>query len=385
MSLDNISIYVHWPFCASKCPYCSFNSYVSKNIDSDKWILAYSTELKRYKDLLNGKNLQSVFFGGGTPSLAEPRIIGSFLDSLTNYVNFNKNVEITLEANPSTADLNNMFDFRLAGINRVSLGVQSFNDNSLSLLGRNHDVEQAVKMIEIVSDIFENYSFDLIYALPDQEMVEWLADLSMAMNFVAGHLSLYQLSFDSGTKFYKEMLLGRMKPKMDEQSAVMYYTTKCFLESKGFEHYEVSNYSRYGMKCVHNLNYWTYGEYLGIGPGAAGRIKKNGNVYSTLSISSPSKWLDAACCINNNNHTVSSALSIKERAIEFVAMNMRINSGFNFQDFNIKVGGKIDDFVNMPRLELLQSTNFINFDGCAISVAENSRLLTDYITEYIII
>lgn len=380
-SSDMLSIYVHWPFCIKKCPYCSFNSHVYNVLDFsiDEWIKAYCAEIEHFVPFISGKKVSTVFFGGGTPSIASPELICRILEKLAQHASICSTAEISLEANPSSVEIDKMVGFRNAGINRISLGVQSFSNKNLQFLGRLHDAQQAISAINIIAKTFDNYSLDLIYALPGQSMDEWLEDLTRAINLAQGHLSLYQLSIDEGTKFHQRMLQGEIVPSESDHSAEMYYTTKQILEQHGFEHYEVSNFARYGMQCAHNNNYWSYGSYLGIGPGAHSRITdSNNSTYAIKMICSPMQWKKAifelGCGIESK-----SILSSRERAVEFMAMNMRTNRGIDLWRFSSVAGSTIACFVNYSKLQLFLRTGYINYNNRSLVVAEDHRLVTDHI------
>lgn len=378
-----LSIYIHWPFCIKKCPYCSFNSHVSNDINFDLWINAYIKEIDYYSSLIKNKKIISIFFGGGTPTTSSPELVEKIINRISKYGKISNETEITLEANPSSSDIANINEFKKNGVNRISLGVQSFNDDSLTFLGRTHNANQALKVIDVIATLFENYSFDLIYALPQQEVNEWTTELKEALRFVKNHISLYQLSVDKGTKFYRDFSLGVFKEKNEESCFEMYYKTKEILEDNGFDHYEVSNYCRFDKKCIHNMNYWLYGHYLGIGPGACSRMFWNDNLYDIRMISDPDKWIQSSSG-DNGRVQFCKSLSQEEQAIELIAMNMRTNRGVVFSDFLKKIGKDIDFFINKKKLFFLKKNGFINCNDNSMSITEINRLITDHIIKLLL-
>ena len=288
---DHISVYIHWPFCKSKCPYCDFNSHVRDQISSEAWESAYLKELDYYTDILKGKRIKSIFFGGGTPSLAEPKIFDSILSKLSKVAQLEANTEITLEANPTSVEADRFKAFSKLGINRVSIGIQSLNEANLRFLGREHSVKEALHAVELANKNFPRYSFDLIYTLPNQRIEDWFIDLEQALSIAGGHLSLYQLTIEKGTQFYKDFKAQTFIMPDDDLSAEFYTKTTEYVASKGYTRYEVSNYAVSGNECVHNITYWKYENFIGIGPGAHGRYQKDGDTFATVKIHSPEQWL----------------------------------------------------------------------------------------------
>lgn len=291
---NNMGIYVHWPFCQSKCPYCDFNSHKIQDIDEEMWLSAYIKELERFKDILEQNIITSIFFGGGTPSLAPVSIIEAIISYITKNYKIDSNIEITLEANPNSVEVAKFKAFKDAGVNRVSLGIQSLNSKDLQFLGRNHSELEARKALEVVGLIFANYSFDLIYGLPEQSEKIWINQLDEALQYATPHLSLYQLTIEKGTKFYKMYLDGEFVLPNDEQAETLWFVTYEIAKKAGLELYEISNYARRGFESKHNLNYWHYGQYLGIGPGAHSRLIRDNDLYAIQMVYNPNTWLDRA-------------------------------------------------------------------------------------------
>ena len=319
-----LSIYFHWPFCKSKCPYCDFFSQVKRDTNQDETINGYIEQLNKYKEMLPDKNITSVFFGGGTPSLITPQNISRLIDKISELWTVSSNCEISLEANPNTQTPTLFQDLKNAGINRLSLGVQSFDDNYLKFLGRTHSSQQALSAIEEVIKNFDNHSIDLMYALPDQSKQNWLTQLSLTANFGLKHISLYQLMIEENTVFYKKGI----KPLNEEKANELYLLTEDYLESKSYHKYEVSNYSLPDFQSIHNKAYWLGKDYIGIGKSAHGRLKINNKHYA---MTDP---------INMEE------LSNEERAEELIIMNLRLTEGINKQNFYQICGINIDDFIN---------------------------------------
>ncbi|GKY86456.1 radical SAM family heme chaperone HemW [Sinisalibacter aestuarii] len=320
-------LYIHWPFCAAKCPYCDFNSHVTSQIDFDRWQTAYLAELDRTGAETAGRVLNSVYFGGGTPSLMPPGLVGAILERLPDHWRLANDLEITLEANPSSVEAERFAGYRAAGVNRVSLGVQALNDADLRALGRLHDVEQALRALDVAKSTFERVNFDLIYARQHQSLADWQAELARALAFGPDHLSLYQLTIEDGTAFGDRFRRGKLPGLPDEDIAAdMYFATQELCEAAGLPAYEVSNHAKPGQESRHNLIYWRGGDYLGIGPGAHGRITHNGTRYATETELSPARWLDLVAQ-NGTGETLRDALSRKDHAGEYLMMSLRTLEG----------------------------------------------------------
>lgn len=309
-------IYIHWPFCIKKCPYCDFNSHVVRTIDQKVWLKHYLKDLNDYEDDYKDKKIETLFFGGGTPSLMSANTVEKIIDKL----NLSSDVEITLEVNPSFVESKHLQDFKIAGVNRLSIGVQSFRDENLKFLQRVHSAQEAISVIEKTSNIFNNFSFDLIYGLHNDNLAKWKEDLDFALSFMPNHISLYQLSIEENTKFKKLYDLGRLKVLDDDTSVDLYQYTEQFLRSKNILQYEVSNYAKKGFESKHNLKYWNYEEYLGYGPGAHSRIHTEKGVYSRTMESLPINWL-------RNRGEVKTLLSEEEAFKEAMIMSLRLTKG----------------------------------------------------------
>lgn len=326
--MGGFGLYIHWPFCSSKCPYCDFNSHVSAQIDQSRWQAAYLSEIGRVGEETRGRVLQSIFFGGGTPSLMDPGLIEAILNRIRDTWPLANDVEVTMEANPSSVEAGRFKDYNLAGINRVSIGVQALNDNDLKALGRLHSVEDATAAIRVAQKTFERVSFDLIYARQGQSLRAWKAELAEALAMASGHLSLYQLTIEDGTAFGDRFRRGLMRGLPDEDLGVeMYIATQDATEARGYHSYEVSNYAQKDQESRHNCIYWNAGDYIGIGPGAHGRLTLEGVRFATEAMSSPLGWL--------NGVETSSAFEEREivsntdQGVEYLMMGLRRDIGID--------------------------------------------------------
>ncbi|MGR3395357.1 MULTISPECIES: radical SAM family heme chaperone HemW [Paracoccaceae] len=285
-------LYLHWPFCQAKCPYCDFNSHVAQRIDQDRWAAAYLSELDRLAEQTGDRILGSVFFGGGTPSLMEPRIVGAILDRIGRNWRLRNDFEVTLEANPTSIEADRFSGYRQAGVNRVSMGMQALNDEDLRKLGRLHSVDEGLKAFDIARSAFDRVSFDLIYARQDQTPEDWRAELRQALDLCADHLSLYQLTVEDGTAFGDRLARGGLRGLPDEdRSAEMYEITQELTGAADLPAYEISNHAVTGAESRHNLIYWRSGDWIGIGPGAHGRLEFEGQRFATEAPKAPGAWL----------------------------------------------------------------------------------------------
>ena len=322
-------IYIHWPFCASKCPYCDFNSHVrAGGIDEDRFLRAYVRELRHWAELAPGRSIGSIFLGGGTPSLMSAATIATILDQISRLWSVDSGAEITLEANPSSVEAARFRDYRSAGINRVSLGVQSLDDADLRALGRLHTVEEALTAIDVSRETFDRFSFDLIYARPGQTLQSWREELSEALARAGRHLSLYQLTIEAGTPFAELHARGKLKVPDSELAHDFYELTQELTERAGLPGYEISNHAAPGEECRHNLLYWRYGEYAGLGPGAHGRVVIAGTRHATATERQPERWAER---VEADGHGIleSTPLSRSEQADEALLMGLRLSEGLD--------------------------------------------------------
>ncbi len=320
-------IYVHWPFCAAKCPYCDFNSHVRHQpVDQERFTAAFLKEMAWMRQMSGPKTVTSVFLGGGTPSLMHPNTVSAILDGIAKNWHMPDGIEITMEANPSSVEAERFRGYRAGGVNRVSLGVQALNDRDLKFLGRLHDVEDALKAIKLARDIFPRMSFDLIYARPKQTVAEWEKELHQAIDFAVDHLSLYQLTIEEGTPFYGLHKAGKLIVPDGDQSADLYEATQEITARFGMPAYEVSNHAVPGAESRHNLTYWRYGDYTGIGPGAHGRLTRGSYKVATATERKPEAWLDL---VEAHGHGMveQEMLGYDEMADELLLMGLRLTEG----------------------------------------------------------
>ncbi len=335
-------LYLHWPFCQSKCPYCDFNSHVAASIDQDRWLRAYLEEIDRIGDQTQGRVLNSVFFGGGTPSLMEPRIVGAILDRVAATWRMANDVEITLEANPGSVETARFQGYRAAGVNRVSMGFQALNDADLQRLGRLHTVADGKQAFDIATRNFDRVSFDLIYARQHQTLHEWRSELTEALHMAADHLSLYQLTIEPGTAFGDRQARGGLKGLPNEDLAADFHElTQELCEAAGYPAYEVSNHSMPGAESRHNLIYWQAGDYAGIGPGAHGRLTMGGVRWATDTPKPPGEWLMRVEQRATGENTPE-MLSSSDRAAEYVMMGLRLRDGISMSRYHALAGQPLD-------------------------------------------
>ena len=378
---NQLSIYIHWPFCLSKCPYCDFNSHVSKTIDHSEWLDSYIKELNSFLPYFHQRKIKSIYFGGGTPSLMEPFVVKNIINFLKKNGIFDDSIEITLEANPTSSEYKKFFNFREAGINRVSIGVQSLIEKDLKFLGRNHNANEAIETIKHAQEIFPRYSFDLIYSRPEQNLADWQNELEKALTLVDNHISLYQLTIEKGTKFFSMYRDGAFKMPHDDLSNEFYFLTDKILADHGFESYEISNYSRNDAPSQHNMCYWNYDDYLGIGPGAHSRLRNNFlQHYSFHNIYNPTKWLEST---KNSYHAIQNLHNLTKKEIieEMVIMGLRIKNGISHQKSIEKLGDKIENFFNKEVIKFLINENLIKINDKNFTTTEKGFRLVDYIVK----
>ncbi|WP_112664385.1 radical SAM family heme chaperone HemW [Microvirga flavescens] len=336
-------VYVHWPFCASKCPYCDFNSHVRHQpVDQERFVAAFRREIAHTAARIPGRTVSSIFFGGGTPSLMKPETVGALLDAIGGAWAIDPNAEVTLEANPTSVEAERFRGYRAAGINRVSLGVQALNDHDLRRLGRMHSVDEALDAVKIAASIFERYSYDLIYARPDQTPQAWKAELERAISYAVEHLSLYQLTIEPGTWFERLHQAGKLVVPGDDEARALYDLTQEICEKHGLPAYEVSNHARPGAESRHNLLYWRYGEYAGIGPGAHGRLVTGNARLATQTEKHPETWLAS---VEREGHGIidEEVLSSESEGDEFLLMGLRLKEGIDPQRYTAFTGRTLDE------------------------------------------
>jgi putative oxygen-independent coproporphyrinogen III oxidase len=335
-------VYVHWPFCLSKCPYCDFNSHVrAKPIDNARFVEAFAAELAHRAQLTRGRTVASIFFGGGTPSLMKPATVGAILDAIAGLWPVAPGAEVTLEANPTSVEAERFRGFRAAGVNRVSLGVQALNDTDLKALGRGHTADEALRAVELAGSIFERYSFDLIYARPGQTVEAWRRELEAGIARARDHLSLYQLTIEYGTMFARMRDAGKLVLPDNDLARALWDVTQEITSKAGLPAYEISNHARPGAESLHNLIYWRYGEYIGVGPGAHGRILSGKGRRAQATETYPETWLTE---VESKGHALveDEVLSAGEQADEFLLMGLRLSEGIAPADFQAMSGRDLD-------------------------------------------
>ncbi len=363
-------LYVHWPFCQAKCPYCDFNSHVSREIDQSRWLRAYLSELDRVAAETSGRVLNTVFFGGGTPSLMDPEVVAAILERVRRLWPTSNDMEITLEANPGSVEAGKFVAFRDGGVNRISMGIQALNDRDLQRLGRIHSVDEAKKAFEIARKTFDRVSFDLIYARQDQTLSQWQSELREALSMAIDHLSLYQLTIEHGTAFGDRYERGKLRglPE-DDLAADMYEVTQEICAQAGMLSYEVSNYAASGSESRHNKVYWRYGDYVGIGPGAHGRMTLNGQRYAVESWRNPTKWLDSA--EDRNGENVRETISKDGQASELLLMGLRLTEGVSLSRYAALAGKPLEG----ERVENLIDLGIIKREGDILRVLPQGRMV----------
>ncbi|MBY6154948.1 radical SAM family heme chaperone HemW [Vannielia litorea] len=362
-------LYIHWPFCAAKCPYCDFNSHVSSKIDHSAWRDAYLREIARIGAETEGRVLNSVYFGGGTPSLMEPDTVAAILAEIGLYWPKANDIEITLEANPSSVEARRFAGYAEAGVNRVSLGVQSLRDDDLRALGRLHDVAQAKTAITVAKSHFNRVSFDLIYARQHQTFNAWREELGEALELSADHLSLYQLTIEPGTAFGDRYAVGKLRGLPDDDlGADMYELTQEMTSTVGLAAYEVSNHAEKGSESRHNLIYWRYGDYAGIGPGAHGRLTLGGQKLATVASTMPSSWLAKQAEGSVESREV---ISGADQASEYLMMGLRVTDGISLERFEALGGMALDK----TKLRGLVNEGLIVVQGDRIRASQRGRMV----------
>lgn len=369
-------LYIHWPFCEAKCPYCDFNSHVSRSIDQRAWRDAYLRELKRAANETQGRILNAVFFGGGTPSLMDPDTVSDIIEAIKSHWPIANDLEITLEANPGSVEASRFAAYRQAGVSRVSMGIQALNDNDLKRLGRLHTVKEALTAFDIARTHFERVSFDLIYGRQNQTRQDWEAELRQALTLAIDHISLYQLTIEQGTAFGDRYAKGKLRGLPDEDlGADMYQSTQDICAEMGMPAYEVSNHARDGAQSRHNLIYWRYGDYLGIGPGAHGRLTINGTKFATECYSNPMRWLDAVDA--GQTEKPRAALSGHEQATEFLLMGLRLKEGVSLDRFAQLNGKPLSDH----QISHLTEIGMINIEGSRLIVSNQGFMVLNAVIE----
>ena len=383
---ETFGVYIHWPFCASKCPYCDFNSHVAEtpdSVDHERWRRALISELNYFATKTTGRTVTSIFFGGGTPSLMEPETVAALIAHVRGRWEVANDLEITLEANPTSVESGRFRALRDSGVNRLSLGVQSFRDRNLAFLGRGHSAREAKEAIGTASKHFPRVSFDLIYGLPDQTAADWARDLDDALDILRDlggeHISLYQLSIEKGTDFYRDRVQGAG----EETGAELYEITQAQLSGAGMPAYEVSNHARPGGECRHNLNIWQGGQYLGIGPGAHGRIAGKSRIEAQYRIADPARWLSA---VESKGHGTAKrlALSRRARAEEVLMTGLRLRDGISFSAFRAATGRDLDASMDLGGLERMKEGGFVEADDERLRATATGMLCLNEVLRHLL-
>lgn len=372
-------LYIHWPFCEAKCPYCDFNSHVVRQIDQRAWCKAYLSELRRAAAETPGRVLRSVFFGGGTPSLMDPETVAEVIDEIRRLWPVANDLEMTLEANPGSVEAARFAAYRQGGVNRISMGIQALNDRDLRRLGRLHTAKEAMAAFDIARATFERVSFDLIYARQGQSLAAWEAELQQALAMAVDHLSLYQLTIEQGTAFGDRYTAGKLHNLPDEDlGADLYTLTQEICGAAGMPAYEVSNHARDGAQSRHNLIYWRYGDYIGIGPGAHGRLTLNGQRWATETYSNPKKWLESVP--TRQAEKPRNPLSPQDQASEYLLMGLRLKEGVSLARYENLAGvplstAELKDLVDLGMITRSEDIITISNQGFMVLNAVISKLL----------
>ncbi len=368
MTLDPLAVYIHWPFCKAKCPYCDFNSHVRDAVDGAAWKAALLAELRHMRQLAKHHRVVSIFFGGGTPSLMPPEIADAAIRTVRELWPCEDNLEITLETNPTSVEAHTFPAFRNAGVNRLSIGVQSLRSEALAFLGREHSADEALQALALARQHFERYSFDLIYARPGQTLEAWREELEQALELTGGHISLYQLTIEENTAFHTAFHKGAFTLPDEETAAALYELTGRMTKAHGMHAYEVSNYAAPGQESLHNLAYWQGLDYVGIGPGAHGRITRNGTRHATLTLKSPERWLAS---VQAHGHGLEATQEMTRRMVaeERLMMGLRITAGLTLAE--------VEEFIDPKKHALAVTEGLLeNHPTHLIPTAKGRLVLT---------
>ncbi|HEU5046621.1 MAG TPA: radical SAM family heme chaperone HemW [Rickettsiales bacterium] len=402
-----LSIYIHWPFCKSKCPYCDFNSHVRASVDNARWQKALLAELAYYAQKLPQRQVVSIFFGGGTPSLMPPETVASLIDATAGFWPMIENAEITLEANPTSVEAQKFRDFRASGVNRVSVGVQALNATDLKFLGREHSTDEALQALALARDSFPRMSFDLIYARPGQTLAAWESELTQALEYACDHLSLYQLTIEENTAFHHIYHNGGFLLPEEGLAADMYMLTQSVMEAHGLPAYEISNHAKPGGESHHNMAYWQSQDYIGIGAGAHGRysIDYGGNAspipalpgfprevvastpprthaairYATENIKSPERWLEQVER-TGAGLSIQTEIPAEESLEEAVLMGLRLSDGINYRKWQERTGLDLHAALSPVAIQRLQTAGLVEADAQRIRTTPEGRLLLNSVT-----
>ena len=377
-SNEDFGIYVHWPFCKAKCPYCDFNSHVRhQDVDAMSFAKALTAELKWFADITPGRKVSSIFFGGGTPSLMPPAAVAEVIDQIANLWSMSDTVEITLEANPTSVEAENFRGYRTAGVNRVSVGVQALNENDLKALGRQHTPDEALKAFRLAAKVFPRVSFDMIYARPQQTTAQWKEELTRALGEQEGHMSLYQLTIEPGTVYFDLQARGSLVVPDEDRATDLFELTQTLTEKHGLNAYEVSNHASEGQESRHNLLYWRYGEYVGVGPGAHARIADGANRRAIVMEKYPETWRKN---VQAHGHGIveDNVVPPVDQASEYLIMGLRVSEGIDLARYENLKGQAMDP----NKIAGLKSLGLVKREGSRlIATMQGRRLLNAVISE----
>ena len=380
---DGFGLYAHWPFCLSKCPYCDFNSHVRATIDETQWRDALLRELDSAAQETRGRTLTSVFFGGGTPSLMPPAIVGAILDRAAQHWTLDKNVEITLEANPTSVETSRFQAFQAAGVNRASLGVQALDDESLKFLGREHGAAEARAAVELAARTFPRYSFDLIYARPNQTLDAWAQELRDAIAMAGDHLSVYQLTIEPGTVFHTQWRRGDLAVPGEDETAALYDLTQDILDAAGMPAYEISNHAAPSGESRHNLVYWRYQDYVGIGPGAHSRITRNGDKVAIARLRNPDSWIDRVAKSGSGMES-EEVLNAEQRRAEIMLMGLRLAEGVSEARLCAETGMDFSNAFDPARLAALMKEDLLRREDGRLFTSTAGRRRLNAVLDYLL-
>lgn len=376
---EPLALYIHWPFCISKCPYCDFNSHVRESVDQEVWLAALLADMAHEAALTQGRPLASIFFGGGTPSLMPPSTVAALIKAAEQYWGFADDIEITLEANPSSVEAARFADLAAAGVNRISLGLQSLNDAALAFLGRAHSVAESLDALSVAQHQFGRVNIDLIYARPEQTAEHWQAELRRATGFGTDHMSLYQLTIEPGTRFETMVRTGQFVPADNDEAAALYELTQEMTRAAGLPAYEISNHAKVGSESRHNLTYWRYDDYIGIGAGAHGRRLN----FASQRHKKPENFLSA---IGRNGHGIveEEALDPETRATEALLMGLRLAEGIDLSCIAQKTGVPTQELLDSSAVERIAKLGLIRRDSYRVTVTPKGMPLLDAILPEIV-
>ncbi len=384
MTPEPLALYIHWPFCLSRCPYCDFNAHVRDVIPQRRFRDALRRELAWEAERLGRRSLRSIFFGGGTPSLMEPETVALLLEDARAMFDISGDLEVTLEANPTSIETSRLAALRDAGVNRISIGIQSLEPEPLAMLGRRHSVAQAIAALEIARKLFPRVSFDLIYARPGQSIAAWRSELRHALDLVADHLSLYQLTIEPGTKFEALHRSGEIVLPEPDLAAALYDATAEEAARFGLLPYEISNYAKPGAESRHNLRYWRYGDYAGIGPGAHGRLTLDGRLVATRRHRAPEPWADL---VERSGHgmTEQTALRPEEMVREMLLMGLRLTEGVSADRFLTRTGRTLASAVDADALRRAAEEGYVTWHDGRLTATQEGRRRLDALLPYLVI